>query len=460
MKRLRFQEVLTNIDGKSVQGTAPTYIRHVVDHPSEVKADQTLLFDRFRRVRTWRLNPYDGCVIVTEDPEAWSKVRSHHMVVRVKDVEEAYRNFVRYYRALFSIPVIAITGTCGKTTTKEMVAHILSQKYQVQATLRSKNASDFNLDYLLGIDDDTNVAVFETGVAKKGDLLNSCLFFGPTIGVITNIGIDHLNAFASHDEYIQAKGEMLPGLGYAGTLLLNADDPNIKKIDFTPFHGKLLTFGLGDGVDFQATHVRTENRGMAFTLRYQHMNHPLFVPGYGQHNVYNALAAIATAYMLGLGIEEAGERLRSFQYLPGHVNVMPGVNGSVVIDDSWSSNPTSMRAALKVLDDLAEGRKKIAVLGRMAALGEFADDQYAQISQQLVEQNVDVLITRGSIAKDFAKHALRFGMKEQNVYRCYEIVDIEHLLHGLMDGNTIVLVKSSMMDFEIKNLVKNITHRL
>ncbi len=116
-----------------------------------------------------------------------------------------------------------------------------------------------------------------------------------------------------------------------------------------------------------------------------------------------------------------------------------------------------MRAALKVLDDLAEGRKKIAVLGRMAALGEFADDQYAQISQQLVEQNVDVLITRGSIAKDFAKHALRFGMKEQNVYRCYEIVEIEHLLHGLMDGNTIVLVKSSMMDFEVKNLIKNIT---
>ena len=418
------------------------------------------MFDRSWRVRAWRFNPYDGCVIVTEDPSAWSEVSRNHMVVRVKDVEEAYRNFVRYYRALFSIPVIAITGTCGKTTTKEMVAHLLSQKYQVQATLRSKNATVFNLDYLLGIDDDTNVAVFETGVAKKGDLLDSCLFFRPTIGVITNIGIDHLNAFASHDEYIQAKGEMLPGLGYTGTLLLNADDPNIKKIDVAPFHGKLFTFGLGDGADFQAKHVRTETSGMAFTLRYQHMNHPLFVPGYGQHNVYNALAAIATAYLLGVGIEEAGERLRSFRYLPGHVNVLPGINGSVVIDDSWSSNPTSMRAALKVLDDLAEGRKKIAVLGRMAALGEFADEQYAQISQQLVEQNVDVLITKGSIAKDFAKHALRFGMKEQNVYRCYETEEIEHLLRGLMHDNTIVLVKSSMMDFEIEDLVKNITHRL
>ena len=201
---------------------------------------------------------------------------------------------------------------------------------------------------------------------------------------------------------------MLPGLGYTGTLLLNADDPNIKRIDVTPFHGKLFTFGLGDGADFQAKHIQGEPKraGMSFTLRYQHMNHPLFVPGYGQHNVYNALAAMATAYLLGVGIDKAGERLRSFQHLPGHVNVLQGVNGSVVIDDSWSSNPTSMRAALKVLDDLAEGRKKIAVLGKMAALGEFADEQYAQISQQLVEQNVDVLITRGSIAKDFAKHAL------------------------------------------------------
>ncbi len=457
MKKLHLREIMAKLGGKVVQGTLPTYIRHVVDHPSDVKADRTLLFDRFQRIRVRPFETYDGCVIVTEGANSWANIRNNHAVVRVKDVEEAYMSFVRHYRELFSIPVIAITGTCGKTTTKEMVVHILSKRYQVQATVRSKNDPLFNLEYLLGIEDSTNVAVFETGVGKKGDLLDCCRFFRPTVGVITNIGIDHLNAFASHDEYIQAKGEMLPGLEYTGTLLINSDDPNIQKIDLTSFHGKLTTFGFGEEADFRAQDVQTTPGCLALTVRYQYISHDLFLPGYGHHTVYNGLAAIATAHTLGVGIDEAAESLRSYKHLPGHLNVLPGINGSAVIDDSWNSNPTSMRAALKVLYDLAEGRHKIAVLGKMAALGDFADEQYAQISQQLVEQDVDVLITRGSIAKEFAKHALYFGMRQQNVFCCNEIAEIEQLLQGLMSENTIVLIKSSMKDYEIRTLVKHIT---
>ncbi|WAH36306.1 Mur ligase family protein [Alicyclobacillus dauci] len=457
MKKLRLEEVLRIIDGVVVEGKTPKFIRQVVDYPSDVEVDETLLFDRHQRIQPWRFERHDDCVVVTENPDAWSDISSENVVVRVTDVEESYRNFVRYYRGLFSIPVIAITGTCGKTTTKEMVAHILSKKYHVQSTIRSKNDPAFNSDYLLGIDDETDAAVFETAVGRKGDLLRSCKVFRPNLGVITNIGIDHLNKFPTHYDYIQAKGEMLPGLGYTGTLLLNADDANIKKIDLTPFNGRLITFGFGEQAEFQVTQARLEEGGMSFTLRFAHIDHDLFVPGYGKHSVYNAVAAIATAYAVGVGIDEAGESLRSYQHLPGHTNVLRGLNGSVVIDDTWSSNPTSMGAALKLLDDLAQGRKKIAVLGKMAALGEFADEQYAKISRQLVDQKVDVLITRNSIAKEFAKHAIRFGMRKEQVYMCTELKEIQQLLQKLMDKNTIVLVKTSMKDYEIEDLMKHIT---
>ena len=143
-----------------------------------------MLFDRFRRVRAWRLNPYDGCVIVTEeDPNAWSEVSHNHLVVRVKDVEEAYRNFVGYYRALFSIPVIAITGTCGKTTAKEIVELVFfCTEVGVRRGLAGKNAIVFNLEYLLGIDDDTNVAVSKQVSQRKVIYWTVACSFGQRLG--------------------------------------------------------------------------------------------------------------------------------------------------------------------------------------------------------------------------------------------------------------------------------------
>ncbi|MGZ4112041.1 MAG: Mur ligase family protein, partial [Tumebacillaceae bacterium] len=349
-----------------------------------------------------------------------------------------------------------VTGTCGKTTTKEMIKQILSAKHRVQATVRSKNAGRFHLGYLLGIDANTDVAVFETGVSKRGDLLEACDYYRPTVGVITNIGIDHLNAFHTQEAYIRAKEELLAGLADQGTMVINGDDPNIATFDWSRYKGRVLTFGLGQLADFRAEEIRVADGGMAFTLRYQHMAHRLFVPGYGKHNVYNALAAIAAAYAIGVGIAEAGEALRSYHHLQGHMNVLPGVKGSVVIDDTWNSNPTSMETALQVLCDLAGGRKKIAVLGRMAALGDAADEQYEKIGKRLVECGVDVLITKGSIAKDFAKHAIKHGMHETQVFPCYEVEEIVDCLKRVVDQDSIVLMKASMNDTQMGDLLQSI----
>ncbi|MGB8953740.1 MAG: Mur ligase family protein, partial [Tumebacillaceae bacterium] len=364
MKKIRSQAFLDLFADKKVKGSLPSKIRDVVDEPGNLGRERAVLFDRLKSVDAKSLGKYGPCVIVTEDARIYEKAKGDVTVILVPDVEEAFWKFVSFYRQLFQIPVFAVTGTCGKTTTKEMITHILSKRHHVQATIRSKNSGRFHLPYLLGIDEETDAAVFEMGVAKPGDVLESSQYFRPTVGVVTNIGVDHLNEFASYGDYVKAKEEMLAGLGHEGTLVLNADDSNIATFDLTTYRGSILTFGLGEGADFVAKEIGAGWGGMEFTLVYQHLAHTLFVPGYGKHNVYNALAAIAAVYAVGIGIEEAGAALRSYQHLQGHMNVLSGMRGSLVIDDTWNSNPTSVETAIQVLCDLAKGRKKIVVLGR------------------------------------------------------------------------------------------------
>ena len=457
MKAIRSQAFLDLFADKKVKGLLPGKIRAVVDEPENLGSERTVLFDRYKRADAKQVGSYGTCVIVTEDERIYAEAEKDVTVVLVPDVEEAFWKFVSFYRQRFQLPVIAVTGTCGKTTTKEMIKHILAKRLHVQATKRSKNSGRFHLPYLLGIDEETEAAVFEMGVAKPGDVLESSRYFRPTVGVVTNIGVDHLNEFASYGEYVKAKEEMLAGLEYEGTLVLNRDDPNIATFDLAKYRGRILTFGLGGGADFKAKEIRAGRGGMEFTLVYQHMAHTLFVPGYGTHNLYNALAAIAAVYAVGVGIEEAGDALRTYEHLQGHMNVLSGIKGSIVIDDTWNSNPTSVETAIQVLCDLADGRKKIVVLGRMAALGEYAAAEYKRVTKKLVDAGIDVLITKGSIARDFAKHALKLGMGEQNVYACYEMAEILEVLDKRVDDHSIVLVKTSMNDAHSVDLIKKIT---
>jgi UDP-N-acetylmuramoyl-tripeptide--D-alanyl-D-alanine ligase len=141
-------------------------------------------------------------------------------IIMVKDLKDTFFKFTSYYRHLFNIPVVAITGTCGKSTTKEMLKHILEETHNVQATISSKNADYYNLPYLMGIDEDTDVAVFETAVSTKGDMTESCKYFYPTIGIMTMIDVDHTDKIRSFKDYLAEKAKIMQGMKNEGTLIL------------------------------------------------------------------------------------------------------------------------------------------------------------------------------------------------------------------------------------------------
>jgi len=359
--------------------------------------------------------------------------------LRVKNIDEALIRFVRYYRNLFDIPVVGITGTCGKTTTKEMIKFILSKSYQVEGTISSKNAGYFNLPYLTSIDDSTDVAVFEMGVAEPNDILESNIYFGANIGLITNIGYDHFNGCGDLEGYVKAKSEMKDIIEESGYLILNSDCKNTARIDMSLYKGNLLYFGK-EGNDFIISDANPFT--MTFTLSYNKKKYKVKVPGLGEHNMYNATAAIIVCHLLGIGINQSIEIIKDYNYIKKHLEVKRGRNGSIIIDDSFSSNPTSLEAAIKVLMNYP--RKKIVVLSKMGYLDSLEKELHLKMGGYL--SNVDHLITLDDVSKLFAVGAIENGLAEDKVHMIENIEELEELLLDILDENTVVLFKTSMLD--------------
>ena len=238
MKTLLLDNILTAMNIQPSKKQKGIRIHHVTHDRFDIRNHTVYFRLNNKRVPVDSIKTYKDVFIVTDTPFSNMESLNPEQIIMVKDLKESFFKFTSYYRHLFQLPVVAITGTCGKSTTKEMLKYILEETHNVQATKSSKNADYFHLSYLMGIDQDTEVAVFETAVAAKGDMLEACKYFFPTIGVMTMIDVDHTDKFRLFDDYIQEKAKIMEGLNYEGTLILNTDDPYLSLIDTSKFKGQ------------------------------------------------------------------------------------------------------------------------------------------------------------------------------------------------------------------------------
>lgn len=446
MKSLPLKTIIKEIRGKTLHGT-DDFMIHNCTTKIKMLEQGTLLFDldhdQYADIDIYPKNC--SCAIVTDDPAKFTKIRKNITVIQVARIRRAFWRFIEFYRSLFEIPVIGVTGTCGKTSTKEMIKYILSENNKVNATYKSYNALSHNLEYLLDIDDHTQMAVYEMGVAYPGDLSVSCRFFRPQVGVITNIGIDHLQAFGTLDAYIEGKAEFLKGLNYKGTLILNADDENIKKIDLSNYKGTVVYFGFDDKADFKISDLQQLEQAWKFTLQHKHQIYNFTIPGHGKFNVYNATAAIAAAHAAGIDINDAGKRLATFQNVEKHFEFNKGIHGSTIIDDTWSTNPTSAEAALQLLKQLFPTKKTVAILGKMSLLGKHSKEYHYKTGKKVADIGISQLIALGDSAKEIGLGALHNGMNQDSVYFCKDSDETYEVLKKILDENTVVLIKTSML---------------
>lgn len=463
MKALYLNEILSQIGGLWVQGEGNPLIKNVVTKPSKV-GPNTLLIDlnKKSKISSKRLKKYRPIVVVTEKPNNFTKLGDGITVVKVEDIEDAYWKFIDYYRGLFDIPIIGVTGTSGKTTTKEMIKHILKNRFKVQSTSKSLNGTHRNLKYLLGINENTGAAVMETGVSSPRTLLRHMKFWRPKIRVLLNIGVYHLVGCKTPEAYFEAKAKILHDLDpKKGTLILNADDENIKKLDIRKFANIIQYFGFGEGCHFRAANVTYNSKGILFTLHHQNQTYPVFVPGFGKHNVYNALAALAATWNAGVNIKEAIEQLATFNQVIEHLEFKKGMGGSTVIDDTWNVTPLSMASALQVMKERAGSKRKIALLGYMPQLGieTYAEQEYAKMGEKALETQVDILIVVGDEAKAIGRRALELGMDPSKVYFSNTGTEIYQILLPYLNQDSILLLKIThrvMVQDTFKELKKKI----
>lgn len=387
-----------------------------------------------------RLRMYCPCTIVTSRFFEECKSINDCAVILVEDVGQAYWSFVRYYRISFNIPVIAITGTSGKSTIKEMIKRILRPNFRITGTVGNFNGSGRSLKYLLSIDESTEAAVFETAVGAPGELAFACKHFMPTIGIITNIGTYHLDGCSTVENYIKAKAEMVSGLGDNGILILNSDDERIKTIDLKDFRGRIVYFGIKNKANFQASDIKYRNNGMQFNLNFQNVAYPISVQGYGEYQVYNVLAAMAAIHELGIGLAEAAELLASYKNLPHHLEILKGINGATLVDDTWNYNLTGLTAAFKALENIAPRKKKVVMLGGLGKMGEHSEEITTDVGNLVADFGIDNLIITGDTAEAVANAVKERGGKTKiNISK--DGSGVYKLLTELLDENTVVLIK-------------------
>nr|WP_275582010.1 UDP-N-acetylmuramoyl-tripeptide--D-alanyl-D-alanine ligase [Bacillus ectoiniformans] len=398
-----------------------------------------------------------ACVVT----ERWYTEFDHRpelTVILVDDIEQAFWTFVDFYRDQFDLPVVAITGTSGKTTTKDMLKHILEKDRCVEGTVSSANSRSSHLYYLLNLNDSTDVAVYETAVGRAGDVTLACEYFKPTIGLITNIDAHHLNNFDHKEDYVLAKGEIIEGIAPGGQLFINHDDSNIKKLDLTQFDGQIHTFGVHSACDYQAKQISYAEGGMNFILTHKNRRWRAFIPGYGEHQVYNALGALAVAHHLGVELGEAISRLNDFRNNRKKLQVTLGFNNSLIIDDTWHITRNSLEAALKVLSHLGKRKKKIAVLGDITDLGAFDQEIHEEAAEMVAASGVDMFITIGKRAVVMARHAQKKNPK-LDVYALETPRAAFNLLQLVLNKKCVLLIKGDMYTRSIQNLARRMRRR-
>jgi UDP-N-acetylmuramoyl-tripeptide--D-alanyl-D-alanine ligase len=369
-------------------------------------------------------------------------------IIKVTDTLQALGDLAHRWRKRHPIPLMAVVGSSGKTTTKEMAVGILGKRYKVM-----KNPG--NLNNLIGLplsllkmDSEDQVAIVEMGMNRRGEILRLTQIAEPQVGILTNISPVHLEGLGSIEGVAEAKGELLEGMGAKGRLIFNADDPRAKALS-KGFRGERLSFGVQNPADWMALDIRMGADGqVSFQLNGGGRTISISLQLLGRHQVYNALAAAAATSSLGIGMEEMKEGLEAFLSPPMRMELMTIGKGVKIINDAYNANPPSMEAALRTLQEVSDGRK-IAVLGDMWELGDYAEQAHQELGRAAQAYGIDLLFLLGQFAAQVAHGAIEAGMSLQAIYIGKDHPDISHrLAQTVRDGDWMLVKGSRIMKME------------
>jgi len=394
-----------------------------------------------------------GAAALLVQPDQLEKLtaasRCHTPAIAVNDTEAAYGALASYWRRRFSIPVVAITGSSGKTTTREMVAAIVSMTLNTLKTEGNFNNQIGLPLTLFNLRASHHLAVVEMGTNSPGEIAKLAAIAMPDIALITNIGPAHLEGLGSIEAVAAEKCSLWEQMKGSGTAIINHDDPAL-----TPYArhwtGRRISFGFSDGSDVTARNIENlSDRGVRFDLVAANDSVPVFLSAVGRHNIKNALAAAAVARTLGIGLAEIAAGLALFRPVPGRTEIKKLGNGACLIIDTYNANPYSVIEALKTLQELRKTGSAAAILGDMLELGEAAERWHREVGALVAEGMIDSLYLKGNLARYIAAGAREKGFPEEKIVFFEQPQEVvSRLLPRLKKGDWVLLKGSRRMKME------------
>ena len=418
MIEMKVEECLRAIGGKNSSGVGDEFFRGVSIDSRTLKKGELFVciqgdrFDGHNFIKEAQ-DKQAAAIVLSEESEMGRVRGKTPVVIRVKNTLKALQELALFYRKKMPVKVIGITGTNGKSTTKEMTAAITEKKFK---TIKTKGNLNNHIGLPLNIFDlskTDEIAVMEMGMSAAGEIKRLAEIAKPEIGVVTNISEGHLVHLKTLKKVQAAKGELFDSLSEKETAIVNADDPLVLELAKS-VRAKVITYGIYKGADIKAENICPMDReGFKLSVNFSGKNIPMCIPFLGECNIYNALAAIATSWSLGIAPDDIKQGLMAAKLLANRFEVSEH-RGVTIINDSYNANPRSMKEALKILAKYKCKGRRFFIVGEMLELGDLSKPAHKALGVDVAKYSIDYLVTVGDLSSHVAKSAVASGMNKKN----------------------------------------------
>lgn len=362
-------------------------------------------------------------------------------IIEVKDSLEAFGDIAAYKRDLYDIPVVQITGSVGKTSTRDIIANVVRTQYKTLQTEGNQNNAIGLPTTLLKLKDHEAVVV-ESGMNHLGEIRYLGKIAKPTVAVITNIGTAHIGFLGSRENILKAKLEILENLKPGGYIVINNDNDMLNKWAKEDTKYKKYTFGIDEKSDVMAYNIKVSEDYSTYNVKIDNKEYSVKVPVSGVHFVYNSLCAIAVGNLLNIAPENIIKGIETFTLTKNRMEIDKIKDNVTVINDAYNASYDSMKAAIEYLKGIP-GDRKIAVLGDMFELGEFSEEIHRKVGIEVFTHKIDVLLTVGNESKYIAEEVKYLGMPKENVVSFDTNEEAINYLNKTLRKNDVVLLKAA-----------------
>ena len=462
MKEIMIKDILTCTGGKLITGNEDFICKKFSKDTRTIKEGDIYIGikgENFDGNVFWKKALDDGAMgVIVQDIEfnrEELETYKDKAIIEVEDTLEALYKLASYKRDLYNIPVIAITGSVGKTSTKDLVANVVAQKYKICKTIGNNNNNIGMPFTILNAPNDIEAFILEMGMNHFGEIHLLSEIAKPTICIITNIGTSHIGNLGSRENILKAKLEILDGAKEPYMVINNDNDLLHKWYEENKNEIAVKTYGIHEKSDIQAKDIQLHEEGSEYKIHLNNQEENIKVPIGGEHFVLNSLCAITVGKLLNIENEDIKRGIETINIKKNRMEIIELKNDIKLINDAYNSSVESVKASLEYMKQMKANRR-IAVLGDILETGEFAEKLHREIGEIVWENEIDILICSGENAKYIAQSAKEKGFDEKNIYYFENKEEIIDLLKKIIQSEDVILFKASngMRFFEIAEKIK------